>query len=715
MKTLLLTALLLILLRPDIYGQEFEEAVVNVGNVGLTVTNSGFIGRASVRNNPTGPPSFEYPLDSGVEHLFESGLWVGAVRSDGLVTVRSGAVVTSAGYQPGTAGYELAQASQITEFSSLIESDAYSPAATSHQDFVSAYSDTADVVPGTSIPMPDPQGRLGMSVIQRSYAWNFPFTETFVILDFDIINTSGTSWDSVYVGLYHDTVVRNVNTTTDTGGNFFNKGGYGSIDSLNAIYGFNAGGDEESLNTYGSILFLGAEWKDPQTGSLRFWHPDVADSYVADGYSAPRYAPRWWSFGSNPNPELARPSDDAERYRRMGTPYPNPESFDTEEEYNAARDAFRERVRTDGQSSAGNWISLTPVGPFAQVGPGDTLHATFAAVAALKPEEFQGIGFRALDTPDTRMLLIENILWARRTYRGEDVNGNGVLDPGEDANGNGRLNRYLIPEPPSSPFTRVELEEGRATIYWNSAPEFDRDPVTGLLDFEGYRIYASNPGDDKSGDIFAEAGLIAQYDIEGNDVGINNGFDDVRLPEPVTFPGDSLQYHYSFTVDNILNGWQYAFIVTSFDQGDATVGLPSFESSRRANAVRAFPGTPPATSDVAQVGVYPNPYRVNAAWDGTTATTRKLNFYNLPPRSEVRIYSLAGEIIAQFEHDAESYVGDIRWYDDFGGESRLQPGGEHSWDVLSENGLSLSTGLYLFSVKDLDGGDVQTGKFAVIR
>ena len=58
----------------------FEEAVVDVGNVGLTVTNAGFVGRANVRSTPTGAPSFEYPLDSGVEHLFESGLWIGSTR-----------------------------------------------------------------------------------------------------------------------------------------------------------------------------------------------------------------------------------------------------------------------------------------------------------------------------------------------------------------------------------------------------------------------------------------------------------------------------------------------------------------------------------------------------------------------------------------------------------------------------------------------------------
>ena len=591
----------------------------------------------------------------------------------------------------------------------------FTPAATSHQDYISFYSDTSDVLPGTEIPMPDPQGRLGMSVIQRSYAWNFPFTEAFVIVDLDIINTSPAAWDSVHVALYHDTVVRNVNTTNDTGGNFFNKGGFGTIDSLNAIYGFNAGGTEESLNSYSSVLFLGADWRDPNTGQYRFWHPDVSDEYGADGLPRPKYNPRWWSFNPDPNPDLTRPNSDQDRFQRMATPHPNPASFPSPEEFEEARDAWFDRLKTDGINSAGNWISLTAVGPIPSVAAGDTLHATFALVAALKPEEFQGLGHRSTDQIESRTLLVENILWARRTFRGEDVNGNGRLDPGEDANGNGALDRYLIPEPPASPAARVELAEGKATIFWNWGPEFGRDPVTGLLDFEGYRVYSSNPGDDLTGDIFSSAGLVAQYDIAGNEVGFNNGFEEIRLDEPETFPDDPLEYQYAFELDGILNGWQYAFFVTAFDRGDQSVGLPSFESSRRANAVRAFPGTPPDNAGDLAVGVYPNPYRVNAAWDGSTSKTRKLNFYNLPPKSEVRIYSLAGEVVAQFSHDADTYQGDIRWFDDFGGESRLQPGGEHSWDLLSDNGLSLSSGLYLFSVKDTESGDVQTGKFAIIR
>ena len=242
------------------------------------------------------------------------------------------------------------------------------------------------------------------------------------------------------------------------------------------------------------------------------------------------------------------------------------------------------------------------------------------------------------------------------------------------------------------------------------------ETATGLRDFEGYRIYRSNPGDDLSGNILDRATLIAQYDNPGNRTGFNNGFSEIRLPDPVTFEGDPTEYLYRFEADGLLSGWQYLFIVTSFDEGDPDAGLVSFESSRTANVTRVFPGTPAASQgERPPTGVYPNPYRVNAAWDGGTSRTRRLNFYNLPPHSDVRIYTLAGEVVAQFEHDAATYQGDIRWYDDFAGKQRRLPGGEHSWDLLSENGLSLATGLYLFTVKDLDSGELQKGKFVIIK
>ena len=700
----------------------FEEAVIDVGNVGITVTNSGFIGRAGVRNNPTGPPSFEYPINSGVEHLFEGGIWVGAIRSDGTVTVRTGSQTSTGGYSPGAPGFEFAPLELFTERSSLLSSEVFTSQAVSHQDLLTAYADTFRVLPGTNIPMPDLEARLGIVIDQTSYAWNFPFTESFAILQFDIINTSEAAWDSVFVGLYGDLVVRNVNTTTETGSAFFNKNGTGFIDSLTTTYVFNAGGAEETLNTYGAYTFLGSEWRDPQTGDRRFFHPSLAEEYEQDGYSAPRFNPRFWQF-SGTQDELSRPTNDQEKYRRMATPYPNPEAYPSQEAYETAVAAFEERLRTDGQFGAGNWLSVSPIGPYPRVEPGDTLTVTFALVAALKPEEFQGQSGKAIDNAESRSILRNNIQWARRTYAGEDNNFNGRLDAGEDVNGNGRLDRFLIPEPPDSPNLHVEFStiEDPATgrprsnvvLYWDRTSEQSVDPVTGERDFEGYRIYRSNPGDDRTGAILDRATLVAQYDRAGNRTGINNGLEEVRLDEPVTFPGDTTQYWYRFDAGDLLSGWQYLFTITAFDEGDPDAGLTSFESSRIANATRVFPGTP--ASDDRTVGVYPNPYRVNAAWDGGTSRTRKLNFYNLPLRAEIRVYTLAGEIVTTMRHEAEAYQGDIRWYDNFSAENRRLPGGEHSWDILSDNSLNLATGLYLFTVKDLESGDVQQGKFAIIK
>lgn len=708
--------------------QTFEEAIHDVGNTGVTVTNSGFLGRAGVRNNTAGPPSFSYPLGSGIEHLFEAGLWVGAFRGDGVLTVRTAAAESGGGYSPGIAGYEVVPDSPILRRSSLPESPFFSPLAVSQQDFISTFRDDAALVPGTFTPTPDPQGALGMSVETRSFAWSFPFTEYFVIVEYEITNTSTQAWDSVYVGVWEDLVVRNVLTTTDAGSNFFNKGGRGFLgypeigpggavlnaapDSQFVSYAFNAGGTEESLNTYGAVAFLGAEWEDPQRGR-RFFHPFLQDEYRADGLPVPRVNPRWWKFSAG-NAELSRPTTDDERYRRMATPLP----IDGTVPGDADPRPLRQRLAEDGRTANGNWIGVMPIGPFTRVEPGESVTAVFALVAALKPAEFQDLASRPLDTDETRRLLRNNVFWAMRTYAGEDLNFNGRLDPGEDLNGNGVLDRYLIPEPPRSPRVRAEVDRGTVSLYWSDLAEASVDPVSGRQDFEGYRIYRSDPGNDRAGNLVGQAGLVAQYDRAGNDVGFNTGFNAIRLPEPVTFPGDPTVYAYRYTETGLLSGWQYAFAVTAFDEGDAEAGLPSFESGKTASAVRVFPGAAPVDGTAPgrpPVGVYPNPYRVSAAWDGGPATQRKLYFTNLPARAQIRVYTLSGEILAELDHDAATYTGDTRWYDVFSAPGRTVAGGEHAWDLLNESRLVPSSGLYLFSVLDLDTNAVQTGRFVIVR
>ena len=47
----------------------------NVGNIGLTVTNFGMYGNGFALWPQQ--PSCEYPLGSGIEHIFDGSLWVG--------------------------------------------------------------------------------------------------------------------------------------------------------------------------------------------------------------------------------------------------------------------------------------------------------------------------------------------------------------------------------------------------------------------------------------------------------------------------------------------------------------------------------------------------------------------------------------------------------------------------------------------------------------
>jgi hypothetical protein len=119
--------------------------------------------------------------------------------------------------------------------------------------------------------------------------------------------------------------------------------------------------------------------------------------------------------------------------------------------------------------------------------------------------------------------------------------------------------------------------------------------------------------------------------------------------------------------------------------------------------------------DEYQVGVYPNPYRLNAAWDGTTPFNRRIMFYNLPERAEIRVYTLAGETVATLDHDAQTYTGDTRWFRDFSAPNRIMSGGEHAWDLLTSANQNLATGLYLYTVYDKDSGKVQQGRFVVIK
>jgi|AntRauTorckE6833_2_1112554.scaffolds.fasta_scaffold00185_35 hypothetical protein len=670
--------------------QVFERKAVTVSNMGISFTNVGTIGNPNISSVPTGTPSMEYPANSGNEHLFEAGIWLGA-RVDGQTRVSSSAVTNSAGYSSGAAGFEFTNDGlPFNERSSLEESSNFSPIAVSHQDLVAQFTDRNTSV--GNVPISGHDNPLFADIQMESYNWNFGFTEALSIVKYEITNNGNADWEEFYFGIYSDMVVRNVNTTVETGGNFFNKGGMGYVDSLSALYAFDRGSSDEKQNTYGATVILGSEYR-----GLEF-HPRNAEELQAEGYQVPSTSPDFWLFGSGAG-EFSRPNDDLERFDRMSTPWPLEQN--------------RERLREDGANSQGNFIQLNTIGPIPVVEAGETVTLYVAFVTALMPTPYRDLvpanvqDADDLDNEESRANLVENIGWAYRLFDGQE-------------NEDGSRTRFLVPEPPAAPRMWIESEAGNVSVYWDDRAEASVDPVTGEEDFAGYKIYRSQLGDDIEGTISSSAKTLREWDLPNDGQGFDTGFEEIRLDDPVTFPDDptDTEYTYKLEISGMLSGWQYLFSVSSFDRGDDRT--PPLESSVNANAVRVFPGTPAnenfgSDSKEFEVGVYPNPYRVNAAWDGNTPFTRRIMFYNLPAKAEVRIYTLAGEIVATLDHDAETYTGDTRWFNDFSSDNRMMPGGEHAWDLLSEANQNLTTGLYFFTVYDKTSGDVQRGKFAVIK
>ena len=709
----------------------------DVGNLGLTVTNYGVLGEGY--NNPD-QPSCMYKLQADnarvqIEHMSYGGLWIGGRGGpDGGVHV-STAIVDGV-FEAGEEGFEFtntaAQSDTVKIRSSIVTSPYFDPFAVSHQDFVSDFTDVNTRVPGTDFEIPN-HVPLGLNVHLESYAWNFPYTDAFVILNYTITNVSSDPIYDVYAGLWTDASIGNMNYTSI----YEPGGGWSWYDNLNGFdidykmaYQYDVDGDDGFAESYLGIRYLGSS--GPQ---------ELVDV---------NYDQWMWVSTSNANfPDYIMPLDDNGRYEVMKGRHTG--------KYANASNAGGIPSNPEDQQS---WMLILMAGPLGDLEPGESMNFVFAVVCGLWGTK------ENVDSDARRANLRLNSDWAQIAYNGEDVDGDGKLDPNEDVNGNGILDegedeyrteldlnqngrwdpgesvfgdgdgnldiaedvfensfkgiqsenniidRYILPSPPPSPNLLVVPGDGEVTLYWDKVSEDYEDPITRESDFEGYRIYSSP----KTASSEGESTLLAEFDVDSLDIGYNTGFSIIRTDTVI----NDHHYYYRYTNKNLLNGWpgEYWFAVTAFDRGNPKNNLPSLESSVLENKTYAIPGSRPRRPDSnLKVGVFPNPYRAQALWDGSSDRDKMLWFFNLPARATVRIYTLAGDIVDQFEHDSGNYSGqDVRLISEGSiGSNAVLSGGMHAWDLISAHDQAIATGLYIFSVEDLDSGDIQSGKFVVIK
>lgn len=707
----------------------------NVGNLGLTVTNYGVIGEGY--NNPD-QPSCMYKLQADnlrdqIEHMSFGGLWVGGRSGyDGMIHV-STAIVDGV-FEAGEEGFEFTNSASAGDTvkirSTIVTSPYFSPDAISHQDFICDFTDVNLRVPGTDFEIPN-HTPLGLNVHLESYAWNYPYTDAFVILNYTITNVSAYPIEDVYAGIWCDAAVGNMNYT-----NIYEPGGgwswydnlAGFDEPYDMAYQFDVDGDDGFAQSYFGLRYLGASApRDRLQVAYDQW--------------------RWNTSSSLDYPDYVMPMDDEGRYNVLAGRH-------TGQYFNAVNDGG---IPSD-PVNLGSWMVFLGAGPLATLEAGQSTQITFAIVCGLWATQ------DVLDNPERRANVRLNSEWAKIAYNGEDVdgdgkldpdedvNGNGLLDPGEDMfkaaldlNGNGRwdageavfgdgdgvldieedvysnqlkgilagngvIDRFILPSPPPSPNLLVVPGDGEVTLWWDDVPETYEDPITREKDFEGYRVYSSPKTAGGS-----DATLLAEFDAIDN-LGYDTGFEMVR--KDTVIAGHA--YHYRFKNSNLLSGWpgQYWFAVTAFDRGNPANRLPSLESSILENKTYAIIGSAPQSKGaVKPAGVFPNPYRAQAAWDGDGDREHMLWFFNLPANAHVRIFTLAGDLVDEFQHHAASYRGeDVELMQQkIGSTGTVLPGGMHAWDLISAYDQAVATGLYFFSVENQETGEIQTGKFVIIK
>ena len=602
----------------------------------INVTNYGFIGN----NFNVRTPSMEYPVGTGHEHLVRGGLWIGALSADdnGAFTgVTTGALD----------GFVTDVAASATEFtpqgdhfevrSSLTNNRRFSSLAVSERDLIGSFD---DLKPKRADNNREDHRPLGVVVRQENYSWSFSDYRHMVFFHWVIKNT-GAPLRDVQLAIYNELASGPKNNFNNwpPGGAWFNHKQIGWIDSLSMFTERYC----TSLPIPGACFYsitpelVGVKLLGVRPGDAR----DPLDKQITM---------QCWDF----RPGDTSRDEDLERYALMS----------------AGTKTVLDPLPSNLSPRDGDPAELISVGPFPQVGTGDSVEVDFVYVGATDEAS-----------------LIKRARTAQRAY---DLN-------------------YIVPVPPPSPRFRAVARTGAIDFYWDESPEEFLDPTSPQpKDFEGYRVYAGEGREDLR--------LLAQFDLcaaPHDTTGFNTGLDIVRLTPPAVIEG--VPYHYKYTLTSLRDGFKYFAAVTAYDLGNTEI--ESLESGRGQNEVMVVPA-PRVGERAGGVVVFPNPYRVEAAWDaGKNVREHFLWFANLPARCNVRIYTLAGDLVYDQSFNGASYDGSNARgiYNPASDLPGTFSGATFGWDLVTRRGQAAATGLYLWSVEDIGTGKTQVGKVLIVK
>lgn len=204
-----------------------EIHVLDAGAFALSVTNFGFIGNSSFGRpdamldpcTEEWAPQLEYPKGSGVQYMWQGGLWIGAIVETDTGDVPRVSVATEGWFS--AADFELAPSSPFSNHSIqqgrrfCDGSEMFDPEAFGTQEFISTFDDTS-MYTDTGVPRTHPNDGphlpLGVEVSQRLITFSAVDYDKFAIIEYTLRNMGNDPIKDLCVGLYLDADVGLINT-----------------------------------------------------------------------------------------------------------------------------------------------------------------------------------------------------------------------------------------------------------------------------------------------------------------------------------------------------------------------------------------------------------------------------------------------------------------------------------------------------------------------
>ncbi|MBI5215291.1 MAG: hypothetical protein HY960_06020 [Ignavibacteriae bacterium] len=487
----------------------------------------------------------------------------------------------------------------------------------------------------TSPSLPTSHSRLGIKIIQNSYAWKSDIFDGILPIKYEFVNIGGKTIRDVYLGFFVD---------ADVGLAQQNDGGY--FDSLRTI--FVANPSERNSTPFGFTLL--------ET-------PVALESL--------KYTLQWYDFVPPCGGTL-----DEDLYACMSC-----EAFGGVH----CIDENTFPTNTDVRF-------LFSFGPFRELKPGDTISTTVAFLSgtrlsagsqSLKAHAEQAIklwgrGWRQpLAPPSPCLEATSSDEGIKLQWNLEKPGCLNPLDTWDDSN---------------------KIAESFEPNHWRRS-----NPPAGATRggriFEGFRLYrAEEQNGTRTPFTFLREFDVAD-DIFGFNVGLQTEFTD-------SFARKGHTYWYAVTSFSIPD---MTIITRPLSNGGVlydTLYSEQYESSIEDNATKVYHSFRPSES-LGEVLVVPNPYRgseyyVNGdGFEGLerewTPYKRMVRFIHLPSKATIRIYTIAGEVVATFTHD----------------ESAGDTEGQHDFHLFTESGRPLANGIFVFTVESEYGK--QIGKFVIAR